>query len=154
MIHLIRHARPPVARQRIAPSPIAPASIFCSPLERAVDTANLLFPGHKIRILPELAEIGMGEWEGKTWEEIEARWPGLAKAKLDDWTAAPAPGGEAWSDFEARVRTAWRILIAAPSPVAVVAHAGVNSVLRQFATGQDPTTFSQDYCEVISLEFE
>jgi broad specificity phosphatase PhoE len=165
LIYLIRHARPsitgvmlgqldpPLCEQAIAPAPFTAATVFASPLQRASETARRRFPHQPVHILPDLAEIGMGQWEGKAWEEIETGWPGLASAKLNDWTGVAAPGGETWTDFETRVRRAWSVIRKAADPIAVVAHAGVNAVLDHLATGSNPRAFQQGYEEVIHIEF-
>lgn len=142
----------PPADGVISPADVEAATILSSPLVRALRTAQLLFPQRDIEVLEELAEIGMGEWEGRTWAEIERMWPALAREKIDDWTGVIPPDGEPWPAFERRVQTAWQTILSAPAPVAVVAHTGVNSVLAQLATGRSPLAFRQDYCEVITLE--
>lgn len=165
MIHLIRHARPTItgvllgqldapldSQQELSPSALTVASIVSSPLRRALETAELLFPDRKIRVIPELAEISLGAWDGKSWSEIEAAWPDLAEAKRRDWTNAVPPGGEGWQDFESRVAAAWRCIRSLPSPCAVVAHAGVNAVLAKLIIGNDPFQFHQEYGEVTSIE--
>ena len=163
LVHLIRHARPaisgvmlgqldsPLAEFTHTPLKLAVASVLASPLLRSLQTAQLLFPGHSLTILPDLAEITLGRWDGKTWEEIETKWPDLAHAKLKDWTGVTPPGGEPWPDFEHRVRRAWQTVITAPAPCAIVAHAAVNSVLYRLATGLEQQR-QQEYCEVISIE--
>jgi broad specificity phosphatase PhoE len=153
VIHLIRHLKPSgsgVEEGRLE-SPLEVASVFSSPLRRALLSAELFFPRHEIQRLPELAEISLGEWEGLAWEEIESRWPMLASEKLLSWFTVTPPGGESWSAFEARVDIAWSRIRAAPSPVAVVAHAGVNFVLAKLATGRELTR-PQNYGEVITLD--
>jgi broad specificity phosphatase PhoE len=164
LIYLIRHARPllagvmlgrtdpPLERYDHAPLALPVDTVFSSPLRRARQTAELLFPGRGIRIVPELAEISFGDWDGLSWPEIETRWPEQARAKREDWFGIAAPGGESWSEFEERVAVAWRNILAADAPSAVVAHLGVNSVLSKLARGTDPVTFSQEYSEVISIE--
>ena len=51
-------------------------------------------------------EIGQGEWEGVTHDEIMRRWP----AELSAWRRRPqetwAPGGESIAQVQARVRPA------------------------------------------------
>jgi broad specificity phosphatase PhoE len=51
-------------------------------------------------------EIGQGEWEGRTHDEITRRWP----AELAAWRRRPheawAPGGESIAEVRARVRPA------------------------------------------------
>lgn len=57
-----------------------PQKVFCSPLVRAQETARLLFPTCEIEVYPQLRELAVGSWEGKTLEEIEGEaldWAGL-----------------------------------------------------------------------------
>lgn len=163
LIHLIRHAAttmpgvmlgrldPPMAAAP-APSALDVEAVFSSPLRRALETAEFLFPHHTPRVLPELAEISFGDWEGLPWLDIEQRWPDLSAAKLHDWTGITPPGGEPWSAFEQRAAAAWQIIRQSAGPCAVVAHSGVNAVLMQLATGAPALSFRQDYCEVITLD--
>lgn len=140
----------PLADQTLAPSQLEVDRVFASPLLRARQTAELLFPHREITILAGLAERDFGDWEGKRWDEIEAGWPeqtGLAKA---DWFGTTPPGGEPWSVFFERVQGVWERLPAAGA-AAIVAHAGVNAVLWHLASGANFAAFQQDYGEVISL---
>lgn len=116
--------------------------VYSSPLRRALETARLLARGAAIQIVPDLREITYGDWDGKTWAEIESADPVLARKKLNDWAAVTPPGGEAWPDFVARVTRAFEQIKRAPRPAAIVAHAAVNRVL----TGVD-----QDYGDVHEL---
>jgi broad specificity phosphatase PhoE len=166
VIYLIRHAAPavqgvflgsldiPLAPGMPSPSTLDPACIFASPLMRARRTAEFLFPSREITVVPELAECNWGDWEGKTWKEIQRRWPELAARKVNEWRGVTPPGGEAWDDFVARVERAWGRIRCSPAPIAIVAHGGVNSVLAHRIAARDPFTFQQDYCEVVTLESE
>jgi broad specificity phosphatase PhoE len=62
--------------------------------------------------LPELSELGQGEWEGLTRAEIEARYPGL----LDAWHRDPrqhhAPGSEPFDRGVARATSALDVILA------------------------------------------
>ena len=78
---------------------------YSSPLRRARETADCI--GCPVVEIPELAELDQGEWTGKSWAEIEGHWPNHAARKLEDWLGVPAPGGETWELFLARVETAW-----------------------------------------------
>jgi broad specificity phosphatase PhoE len=44
------------------------ASVYTSPLRRAVETTEIALRGRDVRVtvLPELIELGLGEWEGCT----------------------------------------------------------------------------------------
>jgi alpha-ribazole phosphatase len=105
------------------------AIVYTSPLKRAVETAKLLARGAPIEIIDDLKELSHGEWDGRTWEEIEKLYPEIAPQKLRDWKATTPPGGESWADFEARVHRAFEQIRGGPRPAAIVAHAAVNHVI-------------------------
>ncbi len=70
--------------------------IYSSPLSRAVDTArptaNLL--GLEIIPEPDICEIAAGEWEGLSFDEIEARYPEEFAHFRGDRSLLQLPGGE------------------------------------------------------------
>jgi broad specificity phosphatase PhoE len=162
VVHLIRHGKPAVAgvllgssdvpliNEDIAPCALTVDHVLASPLRRAGRTAELLFPGAAIAVVPELAERGLGEWELKSWDEVEARWPELAARAGGDWFGIMPPGGEPWEDFAARVGRVWGG-VSRSGATAIVAHVGVNSVLAHLADGREIASFQQDYLEVISF---
>ena len=165
-MHLIRHAEPEVqgvllgrtdVALRPAAIPAAPfpvATVFASPLRRARRTAELLFPDQPITILDGLAERDLGEWEGRSWNEVQQGWPDLAGSASRDWFGTTPPGGEPWGRFVERVVSTWNVVRQAEKPIAVVAHAGVNAVLSQRIAGRNPAEFQQAYLEILTLEFE
>ncbi|HEU0121363.1 MAG TPA: histidine phosphatase family protein [Bryobacteraceae bacterium] len=164
MIYLIRHARPvvsgrllgnsdvPLAETVIDPLDLAVDRVLTSPLLRARHTAERLFPGAALQVLPALKERNLGAWELKTWTEVELAWPEEAAEAMRDWFGMTPPEGESWVEFCIRVESAWNE-IPMQGNTAIVAHAGVNSVLWHLATDGDPGAFRQDYLEVISLAF-
>ena|SRR5690606_4410305 len=73
------------------------ALILTSPLGRARQTAALHgFPDAQAD--PDLAEIAFGDWEGRTWDELEAAHPGAWQNALHTLTL-----GETLDDFNARI---------------------------------------------------
>lgn len=75
----------------------------------------------------DLAECRFGDWEGRTFAEIQAREPALLDGWLRDPDAAPSGGGESLTAFAARVRR-WLDCAVAPldaATVVAVTHAGV-----------------------------
>ncbi len=72
-------------------------AVYVSPLRRARQTAQAIACATPHIVLPQLAEIDFGEWEGLSWSEIEDRWPGAAVRKIEDWLGVPPPGGESWA---------------------------------------------------------
>jgi broad specificity phosphatase PhoE len=166
IVHLIRHAEPAVrgvllgrtdvalSAAAIPPAGFAVATVFASPLRRARRTAELLFPDQPVTVLDGLAERDLGDWEGRSWDEVEHGWPALARSAAVDWFTTTPPGGESWDRFVERVVSAWHVVRQAGSPIAVVAHVGVNSVLSQRIAGGDAAVFQQAFLEVLTLEFE
>lgn len=166
LVHLIRHGEPEVrgvflGRTDVAlrPAAIPPASltvatVFASPLCRAFRTAELLFPDRPVTILGGLAERDFGDWEGRSWSEVQEGWPDLAGRAAVDWFGTTPPGGEPWARFVERVVSAWHVMRQAEKPIAVVAHAGVNAILAERIAGRHPAEFQQTYLEVLTLEFE
>ncbi len=126
-------------------------AVYASPLRRSLQTAAyLLEPWHPLAVLDDLREISYGPWDGLTWEEIAARDPELAQRKVEDWLGVDVPGGERWSEFQARVAAALARILAGPLPAAVVSHQGVNAHLAHLLGGEVETGFLQDYCEILS----
>jgi len=123
-------------------------AIYSSPLRRAVETAAAIRCGVEPVVIDELAEIDFGEWEGLTWQEIEARWPDAACRKVEDWLGETTPGGECWNDFDARIGRALERILAGPRPAAIVAHMVVNAALAARLAGADPKRFHQRYGEI------
>jgi probable phosphoglycerate mutase len=74
-----------------------------SPLERANETAAPIarHTGAALELVPALNEIQLGEWSGRTFEEIKAEpaWQQWNKARQ----VARAPGGESMLEAQQRV---------------------------------------------------
>ena len=132
---------------------LRPEIVWTSPLRRATETAAIIASARVCKC-EELREIDMGEWTGLTWKEVEQSWEELARHKRTNWFGIPAPGGESWPAFLSRVRRAWDVIRRGPTDAAVVAHQGVHAALRYLIDAGDPAEFQQQYCEVISLDYE
>jgi broad specificity phosphatase PhoE len=126
--------------------------MFTSPLRRARESADLIAGTAEVIVLPELTEIGLGDWDGKAWQEIEASQPELAREKLANWTAVTPPGGEPWPEFESRVRTALEVVRARRQPAAIVAHIAVNACIAACVSGADAMHFQQKYGQVYEYQ--
>ncbi|MBI4592756.1 MAG: histidine phosphatase family protein [Candidatus Rokubacteria bacterium] len=109
------------------------AAAYVSPLERARATALTALGDTGVPLTPvdELREFGLGEWEGRTIDEIRRRdgnpYRAWVRAPLD----SPPPGAEPLDQVGRRVIRAFeRIAAAHPNgdDVLVVAHGGVISV--------------------------
>jgi broad specificity phosphatase PhoE len=91
---------------------------------------------------PDLREIRFGAWEMRTYREVEAEDPGLARAYWETPGNASPPGGESWNQTRARVDTAIDGLVAAHAgaDLVIVAHFGVILTQIQRALGLDATS--------------
>ncbi len=69
------------------------AAVYCSPLRRARETAELALPGIAPQIDDRLEELDWGELTGLTFAQVEERHPDTAAAWLRDGWPLP-PGGE------------------------------------------------------------
>ncbi|HEY6258888.1 MAG TPA: histidine phosphatase family protein [Xanthobacteraceae bacterium] len=102
-----------------------------SPLSRARETleimrAKLGLAPTGYRIEPRLTEIGFGEWEGLTYEEVMRRDPDIvAKREADKWLFRP-PGGENYRQVARRVG-AWYATL--EQDTVVCAHGGTGRAL-------------------------
>lgn len=129
--------------------------VYSSDLKRARSTAHALAVAHDVALeaRPALREIHFGEWEGLSWEEIEQRDSAYAQRWLAEFPRLPAPSGETFPAFEARVLGAVNDLLDQQTgPIAVVSHAGVlRVVLQHFCGRSQPEAWreTESYCCVV-----
>jgi probable phosphoglycerate mutase len=105
------------------------SALYTSPLARARDTARVC--GARLGLepveVPDLREIGLGEWEGETVDEVVAREADRYQAWLRTPADHPPPGGEPVPALQGRVHRvleAWAARHAGERLLAV-AHGGV-----------------------------
>ena len=104
-------------------------SMWCSPLARARETADIV--AARIGLTPHedarFAETDTGDWTGRSFAEIRAEDPeGFARFERSDPTFR-YPGGESFGEQSARVQEGLHALYARPEvlPALVVCHRGV-----------------------------
>ncbi|NIZ61208.1 histidine phosphatase family protein [Sedimentitalea sp. CY04] len=83
------------------------ALVVSSDLSRAIDTADAI-QGRRERLPhnPDLREIHFGDWELRTWAEIDAEDPERISAYWERPGDVAPPRGESWNQVCARVNTA------------------------------------------------
>ena len=82
-----------------------PDRVVSSPLGRALETARALAP--EPEVLDGLAELGFGEWEGLTVEEVRTHDSALFDRIFIDGEDLPrGVTGESWAQLTSRVRAA------------------------------------------------
>ncbi|PLX92878.1 MAG: alpha-ribazole phosphatase [Desulfuromonas sp.] len=128
------------------------SAIFSSDLARCVWGAELISRAHGL--IPEqnlrLRELNIGEWEGKTWQQLMDEYPEEWQARLNDLLYYQVRGGESLSQMAERVRTALtEILQQHPGEeIVLVGHGGTNRVILLDAIGAPLTRMfhvEQDY---------
>ena len=111
-----------------------PDRVVSSPLGRAVETARALAP--EPEIIDGLAELGFGEWEGLTVEEVRSHDSALFDRIFTDGQDLPrGVTGESWALLTSRVRAAIDSINPRPGLLtAVVTHgAAIRSYLADLA---------------------
>jgi probable phosphoglycerate mutase len=86
-------------------------AIFSSPILRARQTAEAIARGNRVIIEDALREVEVGEWDGKTFAELDAieSWKWFNQFR----SGVRAPGGEMMLEVQARAvgfleRVAWK----------------------------------------------
>lgn len=131
--------------------------IFSSPEQRAVETAKIIAKslGIDIEIINKLAERNWGEWEGKSWSEIEMV---LKPMSLDKRYTFIPPKGESWQQMETRLKIGLDNIIASKyATVAVVTHEGaLRGMMPLMLNSPKESSFKYhfDNASVTSFEYQ
>jgi alpha-ribazole phosphatase len=133
-------------------SAVALDAVYSSDLDRSRYCARLIADDHGLVVVAEeaLREINFGDWEGRTWVELQEAYPDDWQKRLQDLTNYQVPGGESLQDAADRIRPVIRrILEKHPNgDVALVAHGGVNRIILLDAIGaalEQAFSIEQDY---------
>lgn len=89
-----------LAKERCLPRP---GVVFCSPMQRCLQSAELLFPGVQVIEVPEWKEMNFGYFENKNYEELKGN-PDY-QAWIDGGGTGAFPGGEDRESFIRRTIT-------------------------------------------------
>jgi probable phosphoglycerate mutase len=139
-ITLNEKGREQVARLAEALSAIPISAIISSPLERALETAEIIGQGRNltIQLEPALMDTDVGRWAGQNYEELSKTDPDW-KAYVKDPTVAPE-GIETFPQVQQRALAAverWRTQEGIGAYPAFVAHADIVKLLIAYYTGLD-----------------
>ena len=138
-------------------------AIYCSPLPRAVETAEPLLErrGCVAGIEPWLEELRLPPLEGKTGDEVARFFEQARSRDMDEWWHA-MPGGEPFRHFYERVSSGVESLLVGqhrltthentghriwslpeePRRLLMVAHQGTNAVILSHLLGIDPVPWA------------
>lgn len=143
--------------RRLATVPLR--AIYASDLARTRRSAEVIALPHGLPVIarPALREFAMGEWEGLTTEEIQARAPEAFDAWMADVGRFQFPGGENLEQVAARSWAAFEAITAAHdgARIAIVAHGGSNRAIVCRALGMSLhrlLSLGQDYAALTMLE--
>lgn len=124
-------------KERFAGMPLS--ACYTSDLSRCLRGAEVL--ASQFGLAPvrkrELRELHIGIWQGMSWTEIQASYPGQWQARLNDLVNYRVPQGENLVDLNGRVMPVIGEIVAKHQgeDVLVVAHGGVNRVILLNAIG-------------------
>jgi broad specificity phosphatase PhoE len=97
--------------------------------------------------------MNFGQWQGLSPEEVEQRWPNLARAWLESPHTVTFPGGESLNQLRERSTAALHQVIERhrEEEVVIVGHTVVNRVLLCAVLGLDNSNYwriGQDTCAI------
>jgi alpha-ribazole phosphatase/probable phosphoglycerate mutase len=128
------------------------SAVYSSDLDRSRYCAELIAATHDLTVSTHesLRELNLGEWEGRTWAELQKTYPDDWQARLRDLVNFQVPGGESLQNAADRIRpTIQKIIENHPNDdVALVAHGGANRIILLDAIGAalgQAFSIEQDY---------
>lgn len=127
-------------------------AVYSSDLDRSRYCAELIANTHNLTVNTDasLRELHVGDWEGRTWEELCEAYPEDWQARLKDLVNFRVPGGESLQEVADRIRpSVSRMIENHPGGhVALIAHGGVNRIVLLDAIGaplQQAFSIEQDF---------
>jgi alpha-ribazole phosphatase len=113
--------------------------VYASDLIRTADSAGIICQDRRVQPVsrPAFREMNMGDWDGKTWEEIKIENSEINPQYFYNLKKFHFPGGETWSQFRSRVLKEMEILLreSRGKKILLTAHAGVNRIILAQALG-------------------
>jgi phosphoserine phosphatase len=135
-------------------------AVWSSPLARARDTAAIIAAPHGLAVQESEAfrEMGFGDWEGLTRDEVRERFPDAHRAWAETPHEAAWPGAETLAAVRARALAGLEALRAAHAgqTVCLVSHGITGRILILEALGLGPDrlwSFQLSSTGISELEF-
>lgn len=136
-------------------------AVYTSDLVRAVQTATPIAQLLKCPLVATnaLREMHFGQWEGKSWKEIEAEFPEAYHHYMQNWKTANTPQGESYSDLTGRVRSFLENIFkkAEYRSIVIVGHAGSLRVIISEILGrsaEESMEIQIDRGKAVVLQFD
>lgn len=143
IVHMMRHEKTAgnLARQYVGQTddPIVVSdrkpvtqraiTVYGSTLQRCQQTSNVYFPNAMYIAVEALCEIHFGDYEMKTYEQLQhdARY----RAWIDNPYDVTPPNGEPFSEFTSRVEYGLQSTITKPGTYVFVVHGGVIRYMKE-----------------------
>ncbi|MBR5419883.1 MAG: cob(I)yrinic acid a,c-diamide adenosyltransferase [Lachnospiraceae bacterium] len=123
-----------------------PEKVYTTHLSRAAQTAQIIFPGVPQTVVKELAEMNFGEFEGKSYAQMEenaAYWEWV-----DSGGESRIPGGESRDEFVNRIAGALIRLVAeaekaGEKELCIVAHGGTVMAAQYYFEKEFPGCYHE-----------
>ena len=137
------------------------AAVYCSPLSRAMQTADAICMGRDIKPIPVPAfvDISFGPWEGKSFSELETLYPEAIKTWRETPEKHMLPGAETLSEAMSRSFKKMESLarVNKGQNIAIVSHRVILKLLILASLSLNSNRFwhiRQNTCCINMLEFE
>jgi len=128
---------------------------YISPLRRVQETAAIIRHRSNVSLVTRLAlrEIHFGIWEGRSFQEIDKKSPGLSRRWLQDPTTVRIPQAESFASLRRRTRRFLSVITPrmVRENVLVVAHGGTNSAIILQLLGLPDTEFRKQIQPLASV---
>ncbi len=132
-------------------------ALYTSGMRRAVETASLVSPGVAVTVFPELREVDLGEWEGRSYDEVRGQFREIYERRGAQFAGTAPPGGESFEDMQRRTVPAFERIASAHESgnILIVAHGGAiwSIIASLFSLDlNDMFYFPLDYCGINVVE--
>ena len=117
--------------------------IYTSPMNRCIQTAEIIYPNREYRIIADLRECDFGKFEGKNYIDLDG--DADYQAWIDSNGTLPFPDGEAHDAFKMRCINAFQAVMMSDTAdsAAFVVHGGtIMAILEHYS---DPVSTFYDW---------
>ena len=132
-------------------------ALYTSGMKRAVETASLVVPEMEGKTVPELREVDLGEWDGRSYDEVREQFIEIYEKRGTKFASTAPPGGETFEELQHRAVPAFEKILSAHAGgnILIVAHGGAIWSIVSHLFGLDLSDmffFPLDYCGIDIIE--
>ena len=132
-------------------------ALYTSGMKRAVETASLAVPEMTGTAVPELREVDLGAWEGRSYDEVREQFREIYERRGVKFASTAPPCGESFEEMQRRTVPAFEKIAAAHESgnILIVAHGGAIWSIIAALFGLDLNDmffFPLDYCGINVVE--